>query len=174
MNKAVGWKKRKPDEVEFDIATQTKNCFGCKDRKDFKDFSKDSGSLDGRFSTCKECQSIRSKEMTPEYRRSKQLKMLYGITQEHYESLLERQGFRCAICGAKEAGGPTSSFKIDHCHDSGHVRGLLCNKCNLGIGHLQDDIAILHKAIEYLNENRTGHRDIYGSQNDLDGEDDQH
>lgn len=71
----------------------------------------------------------------------------YGITQEDYETLLEKQGGACAIC----SNPPTEKhFCVDHCHESGKVRGLLCRHCNAGIGQLKDSVELVAKALEYL------------------------
>jgi hypothetical protein len=55
----------------------------------------------------------------------------------------------CEICGIKEEASG-KMFALDHDHATGQVRGLLCFHCNIGIGHLKDDIKLLQKAIEYL------------------------
>lgn len=70
----------------------------------------------------------------------------YGITVEEFARMEATQGFTCAIC--PEPLGP--SPHIDHCHTEGHVRGLLCSSCNLGLGHFRDDIEALSSAIRYL------------------------
>lgn len=57
------------------------------------------------------------------------LKSLYGITLEQYDSLLASQGGHCAICPATEPGG-RGGWKVDHDHVTGKVRGLLCDSCN--------------------------------------------
>jgi hypothetical protein len=70
----------------------------------------------------------------------------YGLTPAAYESLqAEYDG--CAICGRADEG-----LVIDHCHDAGHVRGLLCNKCNAGLGMFRDDPALLIAASQYLQD----------------------
>ena len=71
----------------------------------------------------------------------------FGITLLHYEEMLQAQGGVCAICGKQQEG---RSLSVDHCHETGRIRGLLCTRCNLGIGNLQDDPGVLRKAIEYL------------------------
>lgn len=79
----------------------------------------------------------------------------YGITAEDYYNMLAAQDNKCAVCESEEVNNSrVSSNKlfIDHCHDTGKVRGLLCSKCNHGIGLLNDDTALLQKAIEYLNK----------------------
>ncbi|WP_373693328.1 endonuclease VII domain-containing protein [Bradyrhizobium japonicum] len=75
----------------------------------------------------------------------------YGITAEQYAGLLHRQGGRCAMCGTSAAGcRGKGRLHVDHCHDKGHVRGLLCHACNTGIGLLKHDIALLDRAKAYL------------------------
>jgi len=54
----------------------------------------------------------------------------------------------CSICQKTEADG--IALCVDHCHDTGTIRGILCNNCNAGIGMLGDDVAMLEKAISYL------------------------
>jgi hypothetical protein len=75
----------------------------------------------------------------------------YGITPEDYAAMLAAQGGGCAICGAAE--GTEKRIKylhVDHDHETGKVRGLLCHLCNLGIGKFQDDPELLVKAAHYL------------------------
>jgi DNA-directed RNA polymerase subunit RPC12/RpoP len=71
----------------------------------------------------------------------------YGITEEDFNAMLEKQGYRCAICGSDNDG---RELAIDHDHVTGEVRGLLCTKCNLGLGSFEDDITRLEKAKLYL------------------------
>ena len=70
----------------------------------------------------------------------------YGLTPESYAALVEKQGGLCAICLTK----PTRDFDIDHCHQTGVVRGLLCSHCNKAIGMFRDDVERLKSAIQYL------------------------
>ena len=73
---------------------------------------------------------------------------MYGIDVPDYERILEEQGGGCYICGKK----PTDrrALDIDHDHNTGKVRGLLCSKHNRAIGLMGDDLLILIKALEYL------------------------
>lgn len=85
----------------------------------------------------------------------------FGLTPEDYEYELQNQNHVCAICGKAETDlnmGTLRRLAVDHDHKTGRYRGLLCGKCNKGIGLLQDDIAILKQAIQYL-ENFGGTRD---------------
>lgn len=77
------------------------------------------------------------------------LRREYGITQEDYYDILEEQDGVCFICKGPPAWGK-SKFCVDHDHDTGEVRGLLCNPCNSAIGYFGDDITRLKNAIEYL------------------------
>ena len=82
------------------------------------------------------------------YQRKWQLKQ-YGITQEDFDRMLAEQEAVCALCG----GPPTRGHKrlcVDHSHETGRVRGLLCHSCNLGIGKLNDDPTLLRKAADYV------------------------
>lgn len=78
----------------------------------------------------------------------KQLKRLYGMTAEAYYSLLEAQHGVCRLCEQSCSDG--KRLAVDHDHDTGRIRGLLCRRCNTGIGMLRHDVAILERAQEYL------------------------
>jgi hypothetical protein len=69
----------------------------------------------------------------------------YGMTVADYNQLLEDQEHRCKICGQF-----AEQLCVDHDHESGQVRGLLCNQCNTGIGKLQESVFVLESAIVYL------------------------
>jgi hypothetical protein len=76
----------------------------------------------------------------------------YGLTPADYVRMLADQDDCCAICGAEFLFdvGVTYAPNIDHCHVTGRVRGLLCGKCNRGIGMLRDDATLLRNALEYI------------------------
>lgn len=65
-------------------------------------------------------------------------------------ALLDAQGGVCAICGNDEDGTGQRQLSVDHGHETGAVRGLLCNRCNPMLGYARDSIAVLQAAIEYL------------------------
>lgn len=71
----------------------------------------------------------------------------YGLTKGEYDKMYNRQGGLCAIC--KEWMQPAN---VDHCHDSGKVRGLLCRNCNTGLGAFRDSTRLLAHAMVYLEE----------------------
>lgn len=73
----------------------------------------------------------------------------YGLTLDAYRGLLEAQHGVCAICGQVDTTAK-QILSVDHCHDTGKVRGLLCHHCNVGLGHFRNDPALLSRAAEYL------------------------
>lgn len=73
----------------------------------------------------------------------------YGITTEDYLEIIDAQDGECAICSASISELDHTAH-LDHCHDTGKVRGVLCRRCNTGIGMLNDDPDTLQKAIDYL------------------------
>jgi hypothetical protein len=86
----------------------------------------------------------------------------YGLDVEGYEDLYAAQRGRCAICGTHESEAclgkrNNTRLHVDHNHKTGEVRGLLCHKCNLGIGYLNGDegTANLEAAILYLSRSQT-------------------
>ena len=84
----------------------------------------------------------------PNFDRAYKLKYTYGITLEDFNEMLKKQKGKCAICGTKEPRG--RGFCVDHCHNTGKIRGILCHGCNTGIGSLRDSTELLRKAINYL------------------------
>ena len=91
--------------------------------------------------------------------RKRRRKRLYGVDQAVYNSMLEKQGGCCAICGSTEVNSVASvhsEFFVDHDHKTGAVRGLLCHNCNVGLGNFQDSVGNLEKAIAYLNAGQVG------------------
>lgn len=117
---------------------------------------------------CVSCGQMKQKQEKPVGFYSERYRSLEdrGITQAEYDALVEKCKGACCICGevpipepvAASSNGRTRattrrSLYIDHCHNSGKVRGLLCKKCNFGLGHFRDDQNLLEKAIKYLQEN---------------------
>ena len=74
----------------------------------------------------------------------------HGITIEQYNEIYAKQKGKCAICG-KHQNDSAHILAIDHNHITGKIRGLLCVKCNLILGHANDNVQILAEAINYLN-----------------------
>jgi membrane-associated HD superfamily phosphohydrolase len=100
-----------------------------------------------RWSGYKKTYKNKDKERAKNASRKHQIKRLYGMTLEDYEVLFNKQGGVCAICGKPET---TRRLSIDHNHETGMVRGLLCSRCNLTIGKMEDNIELFELAITYL------------------------
>lgn len=88
------------------------------------------------------------------YNRNSYLSRTHKLTLEEFEALLSQQGNVCAICGTDTPGGGRAVFSVDHDHETGQIRGLLCHGCNVGLGHFLDDPQLLLKAADYLLEAR--------------------
>ena len=137
---------------------EARACSTCKEVKPMEAFTRRRTHRPGKLvSVCNPCKTAynrrrRAENPTHYYemeRRSK-FKRQYGITVEDYDRMLEAQEGGCAVCGVKEPGGRTKYFAVDHCHGTGRVRGLLCTKCNRGLGLFNDDTARLLAAANYL------------------------
>jgi hypothetical protein len=93
-------------------------------------------------------------EAQKEHKRVYRIKRMYGIDDNKYTELLKKQGGVCAICKQTEYSkhwcGKTMKLAIDHDHKTKKVRGLLCSRCNNGIGRFEDSINLLQNAIDYL------------------------
>lgn len=88
------------------------------------------------------------KARVDEASRRSRFRTLYGVTPEWYDATLEAQGGVCAICAGTNE--DERALAVDHCHETGEARALLCATCNSGIGMLKDDPAVLRAAAEYL------------------------
>jgi len=133
--------------------TGTRICTTCGVEKDITEFYLRGGkrSPKSRKSKCKKCEIIRlAASYDPSKSRNNDLKRLYGITLNDYNQMLTEQNDRCVICKTTEPGGKHGKFMVDHCHDTGKVRGLLCKRCNIALGEVGDNIQTLQSMVEYL------------------------
>ena len=134
-----------------------KKCRCCLQRKLHDQFP---ASYTGNPSTkCQDCwdagfQGVNNR-ITGSYR-DYWLRLKFGIGEEDYAEMFKAQSGKCAICRSPEPGGRSavSNFFVDHCHDTGKIRGLLCNNCNRGLGLLGDNLASLERVIQYLSKVR--------------------
>ncbi len=95
--------------------------------------------------------AIARKKANPEDTKDRALRRTYGITLKQYNAMLEAQNYQCGICATKHVEGSRSSvLHVDHCHNTGVVRSLLCSNCNKGLGCFKDDPELLRKAMNYL------------------------
>ena len=132
----LGRTVREPD----DSPDGFKRCSGCRQVKKLEEFHKNQRHADGYMGYCKPCR----KDMA----RATHLRRMYGLDELGLSELIAAQCGVCAICELRAA------VHVDHDHSSGKVRGVLCFRCNVAIGHLDDDPALMRSAIRYLE--RTG------------------
>ena len=83
---------------------------------------------------------------------SRMLKRQYGINITQYKAILAAQGGGCAICGETPQQNYTNKRRlaVDHCHDTNRIRGILCGRCNKGMGMFKHDPTLLLKTMKYL------------------------
>ena len=96
-----------------------------------------------------EAKKLKSRGLDGYYKKA-DLKKTYGITIEEYKKMLYVQNGVCAICEKECVSG--RNLAVDHCHETGNIRGLLCSNCNPGLGHFKDSIKLLDRAIQYLSK----------------------
>jgi hypothetical protein len=147
----------------LDPDATTKHCRACDRDLPLGSFGKHASRRDGLRDFCRECTNARHRskyperagrekewrDRHPERYRDLRLRSRYGLDVEAYEAMHEAQEGRCGICGGTE----TFEHKrlcVDHDHETGVVRALLCTRCNKSLGGFQDDPALLRKAAEYL------------------------
>lgn len=142
-----------------------KKCWDCGKTKPQSYFYKNKANWDGLDTACKDCKrkivsSYRNKnrkqininrkilhQKDKTKKKHHELKWHYGISYEQFKAMLIAQNFRCAISNHKIN---DSTANVDHCHKTGKIRGLLCRKCNFGLGQFEDSVLILNKAVKYL------------------------
>jgi hypothetical protein len=123
----------------------TKRCWACKETRPLSDFyaSTKNRARDGLQSECKECCRQRRrrdyvyKPEDPAALRDRKLRQRYGITQVEFDMLLAAQGGCCAICPRDLTDVSPKSRHVDHDHETGAVRGVLCNGCNTTLGRIE-------------------------------------
>lgn len=152
-----------------------KACTKCKVEKDGCEFYKNPRSKNGYTTECKECRrkdSLKNYYLDPEKtklrnkairdkpdnseRRRKEMLRQYGLTLAQYEEMFKSQDSKCAICKSSDVSRKNvKNWLVDHCHKTGLVRGILCHKCNTGLGHFVDSRDNLRAAIKYLDDAET-------------------
>lgn len=142
---------------------KTKKCKMCGRRRSLTQFWKQKGTKDGLRIWCKECSYADSKKWRSDNRekhndslRVSRLKKAGALlSRDMLEELKESHSDLCAICQKPEtvvSRGKKARLAVDHCHKTGLVRGLLCRKCNNGIGYFDDNVELLQAAIAYLSK----------------------
>ncbi len=149
-----------------------KFCSKCNETKNLSDFSKHKQTGDGHNSWCRKCVSIvdkayrkshpekapvlalRAKKWRqghPQWQLRYNLRHHYKMLTGQYRQLLSEQHNRCKLC--KVTFSETKRPCVDHNHTTGKIRGLLCSKCNRGLGCFNDNIETFEAAVEYLKGN---------------------
>lgn len=140
-------------------ASGKKICTTCQETKPLTDYYKNNRRRDGYNTQCKSCLDaykaswVKNDEVNIKNKReNSRLLKRYGISSDDYMKLLKDQDYTCAICNCtpEQGRGNTNRLSVDHCHETGKVRGLLCQKCNTGLGLLGDNKEGLQKALDYL------------------------
>ena len=141
-----GLRSDNQSEIEELLIKGLKRCGKCNLTKSLDSFHSDKHTVSGLTSSCKECKKEYHKKNKESIKKTR-AKLIYGISDTKYDELVNINN--CQICN-KEVEG--TKRHIDHCHSTGTVRGILCRKCNLGLGHFRDNENHLKSAIEYLNK----------------------
>jgi hypothetical protein len=128
--------------------TSVKWCPSCDEIKDVGAFARARDKRSGRVASCRACRAVAYAKVAGEDREIAQSCRKLGITVERWWELHAEQGGRCRICSV--AFTTELRPRLDHCHDTGRIRGLLCNSCNLAIGLLRDNVGIILSAAIYL------------------------
>ncbi len=136
---------------------ESKLCRRCSQVQPLIRFSRNRTAPDGLRSECKSCRAKADVLYTREARHGTRLRIIklrerYRMSLEDFEQLLEQQGRACAICQTSKPGGRWNQFVVDHCHETGRVRGILCSRCNRGLGALGDTPAVIEQALNYVKE----------------------
>ncbi|MGZ6826061.1 MAG: endonuclease VII domain-containing protein [Mycobacteriales bacterium] len=134
------------------LAPGQKRCRDCLAVKPFEDFPRNKNLKDGRHSYCKTCHNARGKDTVKRLygtSRDYHLRRRYGLQDGEWDEIMLDQGDVCAICRESPA------VHVDHDHDTGEVRGILCFNCNGGLGQFRDRVDIMRNAIDYLERTRT-------------------
>lgn len=128
-----------------------KACKKCEKDYPLSHFCKDAKRKSGLSSNCRDCRvkywneyKVKHPEKIREYKRNYDLRKKYGIDLGMWDDTLVAQGGVCLICGSDDR------LVLDHDHQTGFPRSILCHNCNVGIGHFKEDPNFLRKAIRYL------------------------
>ncbi len=148
------------------IEVHSKECQSCKRDLPASEYHSFIDSRDGLQSKCKSCvRTLRQKKRSenPDHYYGIRLERVFGISLEEYQEMEKNQDYKCAICNTtdpgtrKSKGALKSHFAVDHDHQTGEIRGLLCSKCNAAIGLLGDNLEGLEAATAYLRKHKHGH-----------------
>lgn len=133
-----------------------KICSACRQNLPLASFDKNRSAKDGLSNQCHACMAEarrRSKEAHPEEHRARHAKNRYGLGLAEYAAMVADTGGKCPVCGEVPR-PPFKGFDVDHDHQTGHIRGLLCRGCNLALGGARDNSTILRALADYIDNHR--------------------
>lgn len=136
---------------------ETKQCSRCSEIKPLTEFHCNKARKDGRSVYCAACTRLYNNTYYATNSHDYLVAKQYGLDRGEYAAMFVEQSGVCAICGRAETaqlGSTVKRLAVDHSHDTGEPRALLCHICNSIIGYAQDDVALLRAAIEYLEKVR--------------------
>jgi len=152
------------------MLSDQKLCNHCNSMLPASSFNRNKTLPDGLQSYCRDCHKAynaaryQKNRQSPEWKekdrqrlkdwfkkngRASNLRLKYGVTEQQFALASAAVGNACEICGQQCE--THKKLSVDHDHDTGLVRGLLCNRCNTGLGKFKDSIELLSAAVEYLN-----------------------
>ncbi|MDX3644289.1 endonuclease VII domain-containing protein [Streptomyces sp. MB09-02B] len=129
----------KPVREKVDVPAGHKLCRTCGEIKPHDEWHRNATASDGLSTRCKACRAVQS--------RQGHLKREYGITEAERDELIASQGGVCCICLA------ALPAHVDHCHETGRVRGVLCFSCNAALGQFKDRPDVMRRAATYVEGN---------------------
>ena len=135
-----------------------KFCKSCRIEKPLAEFYKSTKVKGGEKyytdSLCKSCKAIKNKtwfkanrEKANRYNVKSKLKLRYNISTNEYDAMIVKQNNLCAICNQSQK---RRNLAVDHCHKTNKVRGLLCDKCNLALGLINENLNVVDAIKSYL------------------------
>ena len=134
-----------------------KICTRCGQKKPLEDFSVQDSCQDGYRPDCKVCRNTYSKERARRLGTTEMTARTHKITADLYREILAIQGNHCPLCG-DYPDVKARAFAIDHDHGTERLRGILCARCNGGLGMFRDNPTMLRRAADYLEFWRDGWR----------------
>jgi hypothetical protein len=126
-------------------------CASCGNAKKPDEFYPDFRYKDQRSPRCLDCYREANRKWGKEHRTLSRIRALRSTGVNRYDEILAEQLGVCAICGLPPNG---RRLAVDHDHETGEIRGLLCAQCNFGLGNFGDDPLRLHAAISYVEKYR--------------------
>lgn len=158
-----------------DTKQTTKTCIKCGEEKSYDQFVKSKKCRNGVSNTCKCCENLRQREYArvaretdENYVENRQISQekdrakRYGLTLDQLENMKRVSKGLCEICGSPPSnrGTASKSLHVDHCHSTGQVRGMLCSKCNMILGQINESPQRLLEMLVYLHKYKEAQKNV--------------